>query len=71
MIEQYLSNTNEIATVLILPKILELNEALVEKTRSVVARQPGYSSLRKRSFHTDRENPQISASPIHSGRTAW
>jgi len=29
MIEQYLSNTNEIATVLILPKILELNKALV------------------------------------------
>jgi len=28
MIEQYLSNTNEIATVLILPKILELNKAL-------------------------------------------
>jgi len=27
MIEQYLSNTNEIATVLILPKILELNKA--------------------------------------------
>jgi hypothetical protein len=31
MIEQYLSNTNEIATVLILPKILELNKALVQK----------------------------------------
>ena len=29
MIGQYLSNTNEIATVLILPKILELNKALV------------------------------------------
>ena len=28
MIEQYLSNTNEIATVLILSKILELNKAL-------------------------------------------
>ena len=28
MIGQYLSNTNEIATVLILPKILELNKAL-------------------------------------------
>jgi hypothetical protein len=27
MIGQYLSNTNEIATVLILPKILELNKA--------------------------------------------
>jgi len=27
MIEQYLSNTNEITTVLILPKILELNKA--------------------------------------------
>ena len=27
MIKQYLSNTNEIATVLILPKILELNKA--------------------------------------------
>ena len=26
MIEQYLSNTNEIATVLVLPKILELNK---------------------------------------------
>ena len=30
MIEQYLSNTNEIATVLILPKNLELNNALVD-----------------------------------------
>jgi len=30
MIEQYLSNTNEIATVLILPKILELNKAEVK-----------------------------------------
>ena len=29
MIEQYLSNTNEIATVLILPKILELRPCLV------------------------------------------
>ena len=27
MIEQYLSNTNEIATVLVLSKILELNKA--------------------------------------------
>ena len=31
MIEQYLSNTNEIATVLILPKILELNKAILNK----------------------------------------
>jgi len=30
MIEQYLLNTNEIATVLILPKILELNKAKVK-----------------------------------------
>jgi hypothetical protein len=33
MIEQYLSSTNEIATVLILPKILELNKALTVKSR--------------------------------------
>jgi len=32
MIEQYLSNTNEIATVLILPKILELNKAYIAET---------------------------------------
>ena len=31
MIEQYLANTNEIATVLILPKILKLNKALISQ----------------------------------------
>jgi len=41
MIGQYLSNTNEIATVLILPKNLELNKALV---------RPGHKSCITFSF---------------------
>jgi hypothetical protein len=35
-----------------------------------VARQPGYSDFRRRSSHVDRENPETSAPPIHSGTTS-
>jgi len=36
MIEQYLSNTNKIATVLILLKILELNKALIHLLKIIM-----------------------------------
>jgi hypothetical protein len=43
----------------------------IVKTRFAVARQaPGYSGLRRRSSHADRENPWTHALLIHSGTAA-
>jgi len=56
VIEQYLSNTNEIATGLILPKILELNKALTYKhqffQRSAL-RQSSKQELCSATLHAD------------------